>query len=390
MRTRILSFVLLLVAAALPAAGQAQVEPVEPVAPSGVCARQLFAHVVALDQPYFWNRLGAVQPHGMVYALRRDVVAITGSVPGPGNARLRSEKRPRPLVLRMNEHDCLTVRFTNWLGSTPADNEQVRTREASVHVTGMQLVRSIADDGSWVGTNASSLVVPGQTRDYKFYAAKEGGYVLHSAGALTSGEGDNGTISAGLFGAVNVEPNGATWYRSQVTESDLARTITGFNELLRTDNGVTWTERHPVINYNALHPATHPSRPGLPVLKMLAGAGFGAPPGTQFEIIYSDLTAIVVQGAGIPPGNPAVYPRPSEPFREFTIIFHDEPGAVQAFAPFYDRDAKGNDPATGLAYTLHSVREAFAINYGTGGVGAEILANRLGVGPMHDCEACKY
>ena len=43
-----------------------------------------------------------------------------------------------------------------------------------------------------------------------------------------------------------------------------------------------------------------------------------------------------------------------------------------------------------LHHTLHSVRDAFAINYGTGGAGAEILANRVGVGPARDCAECKY
>jgi hypothetical protein len=30
------------------------------------------------------------------------------------------------------------------------------------------------------------------------------------------------------------------------------------------------------------------------------------------------------------------------------------------------------------------------INYGSGGMGAEVVANRLGVGPMHDCLSCAY
>ncbi len=30
------------------------------------------------------------------------------------------------------------------------------------------------------------------------------------------------------------------------------------------------------------------------------------------------------------------------------------------------------------------------INYGSGGIGSEIIANRLGVGPMHDCLSCAY
>jgi hypothetical protein len=39
---------------------------------------------------------------------------------------------------------------------------------------------------------------------------------------------------------------------------------------------------------------------------------------------------------------------------------------------------------------LHGVKDAFMINYGSGGIGSEILANRLGVGPMHDCVNCAY
>ena len=30
------------------------------------------------------------------------------------------------------------------------------------------------------------------------------------------------------------------------------------------------------------------------------------------------------------------------------------------------------------------------VNYGSGGMGAEVVANRLGVGPMHDCLSCAY
>ena len=68
--------------------------------------RTIKAHVVALDQPYMWNRLGASQPNAMVYALARDVVPAdydpkTGPPPAfntyqPGKVRLREDKRPRP------------------------------------------------------------------------------------------------------------------------------------------------------------------------------------------------------------------------------------------------------------------------------------------------------
>jgi len=34
--------------------------------------------------------------------------------------------------------------------------------------------------------------------------------------------------------------------------------------------------------------------------------------------------------------------------------------------------------------------DGFAINYGTGGIGAEVYANRIGVGPMGGCVDCKF
>ena len=55
---------------------------------------------------------------------------------------------------------------------------------------------------------------------------------------------------------------------------------------------------------------------------------------------------------------------------------------MQAFPGFF------NDPV--LKHTLHGVKDGFPINYGSGGIGSEIIANRLGVGPMWDCAECKY
>src|ERR1051326_6965771 len=62
--------------------------------------RTIKADVVALDQPWLWNRLGAAQPGGMIFALRRDVVSNDGSTNLTfGQVMLKGDKRPRPLVL---------------------------------------------------------------------------------------------------------------------------------------------------------------------------------------------------------------------------------------------------------------------------------------------------
>lgn len=359
------------------------------------CGRTLTADVVALDQSVWYNRFGAFDPDAMIFALKRDVVPRDPAMPlGPGNARLRSDKRPRPIVLRMNVGDCLQVNFTNLLASTPTVQEpaiapgtdpaypnglparstfgsQPMTRAASVHVMGMQLVGSIASDGSNVGTNTSSLVAPGGSATYTFYGEREGGYFLYSTGATTGGEADGGSIARGLFGAVNVEAKGSEWYRSQVTHDDLelATAVDANGARMKTPAG------QPIIDYNAVYPAGHP-RAGLPIMKMLNGS----------EIVHTDLNAVVTGPSmgGWPAGT---YPKVTananrdKPFREFTVIFHDETGIVQAFDEF-------SDPM--MAYTLQGGRDNFAINYGSGGVGAEVLANRKGVGPVAKCNDCKF
>ena len=149
--------------------------------PPTTCERTVKADVVAFDQALIYNRLGAINPAGMIYALKRDVVAIDpakGLV--PGNVQLRPGKRPRPIALRMNVGDCLQVNLTNLLAADPADvnsfaaNNAPATRTASAHIMGLQLVGTIQSDGSNVGQNPSSLVAPGASATYTYIAQREG------------------------------------------------------------------------------------------------------------------------------------------------------------------------------------------------------------------------
>src|SRR5215467_15939010 len=95
----------------------------------------LAATVVALDQPFMYNRLGTAEPQGMIFALERDVVPMSGPANGQlqaGNVKLRDDKRPRPIVLRVNVGACLQIHFRNLLdpdlppqlahGSNPVNN----------------------------------------------------------------------------------------------------------------------------------------------------------------------------------------------------------------------------------------------------------------------------
>ena len=119
----------------------------------GRCDSTIQADVVALDHAFQVNRLGTTRTDGEIYALRADVVSTDPASPGlePGKVMLRPDKRPRPLVLRVNAGSCLEIRFQNLLAPTPADVMQPVTRTASIHVAGLQPIDTIASDGTWAG-----------------------------------------------------------------------------------------------------------------------------------------------------------------------------------------------------------------------------------------------
>ena len=387
--------------------------PAPPAAPA--CKRSITADVVAIAQPYMLNRIGASMPNALIYALRGDVMGST-----PTDIQLRPWKRARPIVLRANQGDCLQVTLTSLINPATASSS---TPPVSLHVQGMQLVKSIADDGSFVGNNASSLADPSvsladptnKRKVYNLYAQQEGTFLLYSEGdSSTTGQ----QLFQGLFGAVNVQPEGAEWYRSQVTQEDLQLAI----DRTKGANGFT-PARQPILNYNALYPANYPdaSRACTPILKMADFTYKASADGktcqkvnSDLKLYHTDLTAIITgkdagrfagtTGAGptakpepecnkpVPPGtafnplfcrNPAS-PDRKQPYREITIIYHEVfPSANQAFNALWD----STNP---LFRTVIAGRDDFAINYGTGGIGAEIYANRIGVGPMAKCVDCKF
>lgn len=407
-------------------------------------SQMLQADVVAIDHPMVFNRLGAQNVNWMMYALRHDVIDLKSGKPltysKEGNQlfgevvtrtssrdiALRPDLRPRPLVLRVAEGGYLKVRLTNLLeekavpphenpanpfnsfpdplpnldhpmehaakdpAGTPDEqrvthiDDQVASRAVGFHPQGLELVRNIDDDSSYVGANPNnSLAKPGETKEYCFYAPQQGAYLVSNPGAVFGGEGTSGNSGVGLFGVVAVQPKKARFYRAQVTEEEL-RLATA---------GVTPTGQ-PIVNYDATYPAGSPwsdeGKSGFPILNMVH----------KGRIIHGDINAIivgpekdgrfpretypierdVVLTSGIA-RNPTV-PNRLEPFREFVSVFHDENAVTQAYPYFFEHPE--------LSHTLHGVRDAFMINYGSGGIGAEIIANRLHSGPMHDCLDCAY
>ena len=250
-------------------------------------------------------------PQGMIFALKQDMIPNTSDPRAPmgvGCVTLRPGKRARPIVLRANVGDCLEITFTNLLSTNPPNIPfplvRPATRAAGVHVTGMELIGTVNSDASYVALNLDSQTPantteckPGETKIYRFYARSEGAFLLYSTAADLGASLDAAQLTAGLFGSVVVEPEGAEWYRSQVTRRDL--------DLASVPNE-HGKHGHPVIDYDALYPAgttyedIAPDASGLkalipagtPILKMVKPAV--SPNGKPtVEIVHSDLTAII-------------------------------------------------------------------------------------------------
>ncbi|MBH3431156.1 hypothetical protein I5S59_25715, partial [Pseudomonas alkylphenolica] len=262
------------------------------------CERNLVANVVALDQPLMFNRLGAQNANGMMFALSRDVVdehqvsLANGGAAVPGKVTLRPDKRPRPIVLRVAAGDCLTVNLQNLLAyqanpnhsndageetevegeegdAAPAPegevvDDQVTDRHVGFQVNGMQAVNSIGDIAANTGRNSNFLVAPGGTRSYTLYAEREGAFAVSSRGATFGGEGAAGNVSNGLFGQLVVVPKGGRTYRNTLTEEEMRLSTTG-----RAPTG------QPIVDYQARYPQREPwlreGKAGTPIIAMVDG-----------------------------------------------------------------------------------------------------------------------
>ena len=191
-------------------------------APTPNCNRIIKADVVALDQPLVFNRLGAMNPGGMIFALRNDVKAISsGSGMGAGNVQLKDYKRPRPLTLRMNVGDCIQI-LSRTSSPRHARKRTSPTRARPAYTSrACSWSTASSTTARTSGTNTSSLVAPGGTDHLHFLRRARGQPPALLSAATTGGEGDGGTLAHGLFGSVNVEPKGAEWYRSQLKADEL-------------------------------------------------------------------------------------------------------------------------------------------------------------------------
>jgi manganese oxidase len=216
-------------------------------------------NVSLINIPIFLNRFGDVVPEGRMYVLDANIAAVRANFAQAANpAQAGQVDLVEPLTLRVNQGDCVEVRFTNRLNEpapnfvrnnsifplpgevlrpagtvTPAPREfapaatqpdndfnPATAPNASMHFDGLDYdVRG--SDGTAVGNNPDSTAPPGQTVTYRLSARTEGEFQFKDGGDFSSQQtrpvDTNGQVrfigshSFGAFGAIVVEATGATW-----------------------------------------------------------------------------------------------------------------------------------------------------------------------------------
>lgn len=282
-------------------------------------------------------------------------------------------------------------------GSRPGTDWPL-TRGLSLVIPGLEPIP--ADGGKIHGAcTGLDAIKPGESVTCRWQLLREGTHLFSSLAAPAGGEGDAGSLGHGLFGALIVEATGSRAFRSQVSR-------TAFERVWPSRSGAVQHARADAVDFNLAVPDSEAaSRVSKPVNgEAFACGGAGTTPILSMrrpcatrggkiveEIVHGDLNAVIVPPAGdlktIDEDTPENLRREwrqaheaQQPFREFTVIFHDE------LKTYYAEDLK----QLGMFGQLSGVRDGFAINYGASGVGSAMLANRLGIGPAANCAECLY
>jgi manganese oxidase len=419
------------------------------ISPPG-CERVIRADVVALEQAIVVNRFGAFIPAGTLYALKGDIVRRDGRaidwerpVESAGQVKLRSDKRPRPMILRANEGDCLEVRLTNLLapvaleersggpeqydGRVPAHSQDPEGMQYTDANTGRTLQRPTKISADWPRTRAVSFNVTGleympvaesdcprSTEAHPWLCGSNGGNIglnksvmhpstptavrerLTQQGSLvTPGQSSLVRFKAlregGYFvfsgGAVaGGEGNGgATGYglfgsvNVQSRGSVWYRSQVTHADLRAATRRSADGHAYSTIDYDGARYSSGPKK-GRPILAMLDG----------HQIVHSDLNAIVaLRGGTAPDHNDTTGPeRNCKGYTQGTRCGE----SYREFTVILHDEVETVQAFPELEnedHPLSYLRDNMGINYGVGGMGAMVIARNRGLAPLKDCKECR-
>ncbi|MCA1645700.1 MAG: multicopper oxidase domain-containing protein [Chloroflexi bacterium] len=198
-------------------------------------APQRHYSVVAVDVDITLNRYLDHDPLGRMYVLESDLSRVRqeeaqnrAARAGQGEPAVTVGEQGdaiQPLTLRVNQGECLRINLRNDL----ADGGS-----ASIHLHGSGL--RIAGIGTpAIATNRAAMAGPGETVQYEWMVESdepEGTHYFHSHGDARD------QTNHGLFGAVIVEPNGAT-VLDPLTGGELR---SGWQAMIRVPGGSSFRE----------------------------------------------------------------------------------------------------------------------------------------------------
>jgi hypothetical protein len=221
---------------------------------------------------------------GVVYALTADVAAIQNGT-----------QKVEPLVLRVNQGDCVVIRLRNRIQSQQNTDPDVPAAGSLYGGTragfdlGMLLRNPQNSGGAAVGLNPDTTVPAGQDGSYTFYADTELGTTLFQ------NLGSPASLRHGAYGMLIVEPAGSTWVDSE-TGTPLGSTETSTEAVINPPGSAPSFREFAVMLQST---DQQYSRSVIPYMDVVAGSGInphrnaggqaelrpapvaGAPPGTR-------------------------------------------------------------------------------------------------------------
>lgn len=222
LRTMPAAIVGILAAAAVasgPALTQAaSATPTSGACPAGAPVKSFDVTSINVNMPI--NRFGDHDPKGRMYVLTNKIPAVRVEEASQKVSIGLRDDPIQPLVIRVNEGDCLSIHYTN-----SSDGGSY-----GMHVDG--LVFDTASSGDAIGNNPASNVAKGQSANYLYYVPQD--RTLEGAHYLHPGPGYRDVVNHGLFGSVVVEPPGSTYLDpNAVDEAHATALESGWEAIIR-------------------------------------------------------------------------------------------------------------------------------------------------------------
>lgn len=268
--------------------------------------------IACVQSKIIYNRYGWHDPQGRFFVLKEEIEKF-GTLENYLKAIECGEIKPEPLVIRVNAGGCIEIRLTNLLPEFIEGNEfQLKTLTDIVgyHI---HLVKfdTIVSDGAANGWNNIAGAKQYETLIERFFVNEELNTVFFHDHLFA-----NMHQQHGMFGALLVEPAGATFHDPKTGE--LIKS--GTQAVIRKANGDAYREFALFVHDFALlfdkegNPLNPPEHPGSDDDPGVMGINYRSEPMRERLKIKNDPSHIFSSRVYCDPATPILETYPGEPF----------------------------------------------------------------------------